>query len=263
MNRREFFESVGMTAAAIALPPCVMASERKKKTHIITLSFDDGFRRSSMRTAEIFDKHKLSACINVIATGHWKDFVPPDKYQEGMAKGDFGLWNELKARGHEVMPHGYKHANKARLPLEEAKDLIQRCLDIFAKELKGFDPKQAVFNFPYNASTPSLEKWLATQVLAFRTGGGGINPLPHRGQTKLICTGFGPGNCEQVLDREIEKVLTKDSGWLVFNLHGLDDEGWGPIRATYLDALLGRLAAIESLEILPTGVALSKYAMAE
>ena len=39
-------------------------------------------------------------------------------------RGDFGLWNDLKARGHEVMPHGYKHANKASIPLAEAKDLI-------------------------------------------------------------------------------------------------------------------------------------------
>jgi hypothetical protein len=52
-------------------------------------------------------------------------------------------------------------------------------------------------------------------------------------------------------------LLSKDSGWLIFNTHGLDDEGWGPLRATYLERILERLLAIESVEILPAGTALA------
>jgi hypothetical protein len=143
--------------------------------------------------------------------------------------------------------------------LAEAKDLIERCLDVFANELKGFDPKRAVFNFPYNSSTPELEQWLPLAVKAFRTRGDAINPWPKKGQAKLTCGSGGPANCEAALDRQVERFLAKDSGWLIFNAHGLDEEGWGPMRATYLDALLERLTAIESLEILPAGVALNKY----
>ena len=95
---------------------------------------------------------------------------------------------------------------------------------------------------------------------AFRTGGDAINRWPHPGQVRLTCTSFGPGNCEQAIDREIEKLLARRAGWLIFNTHGLDEEGWGPIRATYLDRLLEHLAGIESVEILPPGRALSKYA---
>ena len=204
-----------------------------KTTHIITLSFDDGFRKSSIKTAEIYEQHKLSACINIVASAHMNDFRPPD-YPD-VRRADFGLWNDLKARSHEIMPHGYKHANKARLPFAEAKDLIVRCLDVFDKELKGFDRKQAVFNFPYNASTPELDAWLPTQVRAFRAGGGAINPWPQRGRAKLGTTAFGPGNCEAFLDRQIETLLAKESGWLVYTAHGLDDEGWGPLRANYLE----------------------------
>ena len=155
------------------------------------------------------------------------------------------------------MPHSYKHSDKKTIPFSEAKDLILRCLDYFCRELKGFEPKQAVFNFPYNSSTPELEAWLPTVVKAFRTGGGGINPLPHKGQVKLTCTGYGPGNCEHHLDNEIEKLLSRDCGWLVYNTHGLDDEGWGPIRAVYLEKLLERLLAIDSVKILPAAKALS------
>jgi len=252
MNRRQFLAAAAATGAAIA-----SASEPNRKKHIVTLSFDDGFKKSSVRTAEIYEKHKLSACLNIVASAHRKDFRPPD--YANVPRGDFGLWNELKARGHEIMPHGYKHANKRRVPLAEAKDLILKCLDVFSQELNGFDRKQAVFNFPYNASTSELEAWLLTQVRAFRTGGGAINSWPHKGQVKLTCTSFGPGNCEAAIDREVEKLLAKESGWLIFNTHGLDDEGWGPIRASYLERLLERLLSIDSVEILPAGRALAKY----
>lgn len=259
-SRREFLAAAGATLAACAVPSLCGAAESipNKKRHIVTLSFDDGFKKSSITTAEIYQKYKLSACINVIATGHQNYFAVESQYLAGSPKGDFGLWNELQQQGHEIMPHGYKHANKAQLPVAAAKDLILKCLDVFAKELKGFDAKQAVFNFPYNASTPELEGWLPTQVRAFRTGGKAVNLLPHRGQTKLTCSSFGPGNCEAAIDREVEKLLAQESGWLIFNTHGLDDEGWGPIRATYLERLLERLLANDSVEIMPAGKALAK-----
>jgi hypothetical protein len=151
--------------------------------------------------------------------------------------------------------------NLPKLAFAEAQDLVRRCLGVFSEKLDGFDPRQAVFNFPYNASTPELERWLPTQVRAFRTGGAAINPCPHQGQVKLTCTSFGPGNCEAAIDREIEKLLSQDSGWLIFNTHGLEDEGWGPLRATYLERLLDRLLAHESVEVLPAGRALAKYAV--
>jgi len=257
-TRRAFLKTAGATAVSLALPLHVSGSESKPKKHIVTLSFDDGFKKSCIKIAESYEKYKLSACLNIVASAHMKDFRPPD--YANVQRGDFGLWNDLKARGHEIMPHGYKHANKARLPFDEAKELILRCLDVFDKELKGFDRKQAVFAYPYNASTPQLDAWLPTQVRAFRAGGGGINSLPHKGQAKLTTTGFGPGNCDAFLDQQIEQLLAKESGWLVYTAHGLDDEGWGPMTATYLERLLDRLMAIESVEILPAGKASAKYA---
>jgi peptidoglycan/xylan/chitin deacetylase (PgdA/CDA1 family) len=259
-SRRDFMRATSAVAASLVLPSVVSSGEsNQKKRHIITLSFDDGFRKSFLRTAEIHEKYKLSACLNVIATGHLKDYQMPGDNIGDSSYGDFGLWNELKARGHEVMPHSYKHANLRQLPLAEAKDLILRCLDVFLKELKDFNPKKAIYNFAYNASTSDLERWLPTQVRAFRTFRGAINPWPRKGHAKLTCTSFGPGNCEHAIDREIEKLLVRERGWLIFNTHGLDEEGWGPIKATYLDRLFDKLSAIESVDILPAGQALDKY----
>jgi len=257
-SRREVLKKMAIGAVAtVAMHSDLFAGEsvERNKKHFVTLSFDDGFKKSSIRTAEIYEKYKLSACINVIATAHLPGFGLPNEYHRWPV-GDFGLWNELKARGHEIMMHGYMHAKKTEITFEEGKTLILKCIDYFSKNLNGFDPMESIFNFPYNASTPELEEWLPTQVKAFRTGGPAINELPHKGQTRLTCTTYGPDNIEKHLNEEIDKLLERPSGWLIYNTHGLDDEGWGPIRADALDQLLERLTAIKTVEIIPAGKAL-------
>ena len=173
--------------------------------HVVTLSFDDGFERSSIRTTEIFERYGLTAELHVLAAGHLGE--PNESWHRRWRKGDFGLWSELAARGHHLMPHGYRHANKAELPLEEAERLIEACLEVFRAELDGFDASKASFAFPYNRSSPQLEAWLATRVRAFRTGGDPVMPLPRPGQQKVTCASFGPGRCDDHLAEAIESFL--------------------------------------------------------
>ncbi len=47
--------------AALTVPVRVSAAEAPRKPHIITLSFDDGFKKSFTRTAAIYEEYKLSA----------------------------------------------------------------------------------------------------------------------------------------------------------------------------------------------------------
>src|SRR5262245_3202465 len=130
--------------------------------HIVTLSFDDGFKKSCLEVADMYERRGLAACFNVVATAHQPGFLFPNETKRGEPVGDFVLWNELQARGHEIMPHGYKHANKGELPFEEAKSLILQCLEVFDKNLRYFDRQRAIFNFPYNRTTPELEAWVPT-----------------------------------------------------------------------------------------------------
>lgn len=221
------------------------------RMHIVTLSFDDGFRKSNIKIAELYEKYGLIACFNIIATADRSDFAIPNETLKGF--GDWALWRELAARGHEIMPHGYKHINLTKVPFDEAKELTLKCLDVFDKELPGFKRERAVYNFPYNASTPELEAWLPTVVRAFRTGWGAINPLPTKKTVKITTHAIGPENCERDLDKWIDELLKLPSGWLVYNTHGLDDEGWGPIGSVYLDKLLDRLIGIPTVRVMPTG----------
>jgi peptidoglycan/xylan/chitin deacetylase (PgdA/CDA1 family) len=222
--------------------------------HIVTLTFDDGFECSSRKTAEIFERFGLSASLNVIAKGHLDE--PDEGWHRRWPKGDFTPWNELQARGHEIMPHGYEHANKAERPFAESKRLIEACLDVFTNELDGFDAARAVFAFPYNASTPELEAWLPDVVRAFRAKGDPIMPLPRPSQRKVLCTGFGPEPCDEHLEHCVEELLARPSGWLCYNAHGLDEEGWGPLSRATLERLLERLVEREGTRVLPVGAAL-------
>ena len=75
-NRRRWLKTTGASVFALANSGVFSGLKAADITpkHIITLSFDDGFKKSSVLTAEIFEKYKLSACINVIATGSRKKF---------------------------------------------------------------------------------------------------------------------------------------------------------------------------------------------
>ena len=229
--------------------------------HLVTLSFDDGFRKSCQKIARAYESRKLAAAFNVLACENRIDLLPPeDRYMRFTPLGDFAFWNELQARGHEVMPHGYRHANKSRLPFAEGQALIEKCLDIFAEKLHGFDATQAVFSFPYNATTTELEAWLPSQVRAFRGGSSeAINPLPAPELVQLGTSGFGPGNCDEHLEGEVQRLLKTPHGWLVYCAHGIDDEGWGPLSDTYLNKLLDRLLALPSVKIIPAGAALKRW----
>ncbi len=222
--------------------------------HVVTLSFDDGFRKSTQRTAEIFEKFGLAACFNFVAGADTAEFKAIE-YLDGDL-GDFGLWRELAGRGHEVMPHGWVHENLTKMPLEEAKAAVLRCLDRFEKELPGFRREAAVFNFPYNASNAELEAWLPIVVRAYRTIGDPINAPPSAETVRLTCTSFGPESAEDDIDRCVAELLRRSSGWLIYNTHGLDGEGWGPISSGYLERLLERLLNIETVRIIPAGRAL-------
>ena len=56
----------------------------------------------------------------------------------------------------------------------------------------------------------------------------------------------------------IDQFLEGPSGWFIYNTHGLDDEGWGPVSSVFLDELLDRLSGIKTVEILPAGKALER-----
>lgn len=263
MHRKTFIKTSLLAGAALSLGGILP----KEKTHILTLSFDDGFKKSFYNAAAIHEKYGLKACLNIIASGHLLSFDRDLKWMPPKEMGNFEDWNRLKKRGHEIMPHTWEHLNLTEIPLEKAKQKIDQCLDYFEDHLEGFVTSEAVFNFAYNASNESLEKYTLNRVRAIRTGGWSLdkkgqraNPFPSStSPLKLGCFGHGPDYCDNFIEDEVTTFLNSTGGWLILNLHGLDDEGWGPLRSTYLDELLKRLVKINYLDILPAGEVLKIY----
>jgi len=262
MYRRNFIRTTALATLGLSFTSCLKST----KTHILSLSFDDGFKKSFYRIADIHEEYGSKACLNIIASAHMPGKGGPNEYHRDPV-GNFDDWNALKQRGHELMPHSWKHANLSQMPVEEAKDLILKCLDYFENNLDGFDTSKAVYNFAYNASTPELLDFVLTKVRAARAGGWDIldntihaNPFPENGgPLRLGCWSFGPDNADEWVESEVNAFLNGDGGWLILNLHGLDEEGWGPVSSEYLDKLLKRLVKIEYLDVLPAGMALEKY----
>ena len=255
MKRRSFIKTAVLGSLAIGFSGFTWG----KKTHIITLSFDDGFKKSFYQIADIFEKNNLHACFNVIASGHLPSFKIPDEYQI-VPRGDFKDWNALQKRGHEIMPHSWDHSNLTQMPFSEAKKDITKCLDYFQDNLEDFDMSKAVYNFAFNASTPELDKFVLTKTRAVRTQGKeAVNPIPNSSNpVRLGCWSHGPDNADDWVETQVNKFLDSSGGWLILNLHGLDNEGWGPVSSTYLNSLLKRLVKLKFLDVLPAGEVLLK-----
>jgi peptidoglycan/xylan/chitin deacetylase (PgdA/CDA1 family) len=261
MDRRVFLKTAGLGTLA----PSASGFTHQAPTHLMSLSFDDGFRESFHRAADIHEAHGLSACLNVIASGHLPSFKQVDQWILPELMGDFNDWNTLKQRGHEIMPHSWKHLNLAKQTSRKAKKLILKCLDYFEENLQGYRNEEAVFNFPFNASTPELEDFLLKRVLAVRSRmryrEHYLEPIPSTETAHyLVCSANGPDNIDDWVEKTVQDFLSSDGGWLILNVHGLDNEGWGPMTADYLDDLLGRMAKVPGMEVLPVGEAMMKYA---
>ena len=258
MKRRQFVKAGALSALA---PSLGFRPSSTVKSHLISFSFDDGFKNSFLKLADIHEEYGLKACLNVIASGHLPSFKAVGEWILPELMGDFQDWNSLVDRGHEVMPHSWEHSNLREMDPFEAKQLMSKCIVYFNEHLKHFQPKKAVFNFPFNASNTELNTYGLRLVRAVRTSAhGAINPLPTKTMNLVLgCESHGPGHSDAWVDKMVNSFLSDAGGWMILNLHGLDDEGWGPISTDYFVDLLKKLVVIKKLEIMPVGMALEKY----
>lgn len=217
------------------------------KTHIVTLGFDDGYRKSSYLTAEIFERHGLRAQLNVVAD---RSLAGPSK---DFPFGSFDDWNVIQSRGHDIEPHTWNHANYLEMPLTEVIEHLHLCNDCFKKNLRDYEPAKSTFNHAFNASNPEIDREVLAIYGAVRTEGPAVCPIPRKGEKPITgCAAFGPTNSDEAFDRYLTEFINSAGGWFVWCAHGLEDEGYGPLSPEALDHQLARLTALDHVAVLTT-----------
>jgi peptidoglycan/xylan/chitin deacetylase (PgdA/CDA1 family) len=209
----------------------------------VAFVFDDGFTASCERVARIFEARGLAAVFAVLV--HHDGFMP------AFPKGDFGLWNELQARGHVIHPHGLDHSDLTKVPHAEAVAKIDACLAAFGEKLNGFDPARAIYHFTYNRSTPALDAHLLGKVRAIRTmgiagePGTGCNSAAALARRVLTSAWHGPDACDEHLRATLRRAAAERPALMLYLLHGLDGEGWGTLGSATLERILDELVTSE------------------
>ncbi|MBB6431706.1 polysaccharide deacetylase family protein [Algisphaera agarilytica] len=226
-----------------------------RKTTQVSFIFDDGFEQSCLRVAELFETRGLHATFAVMAK--------PEGFLDEFPKGDFELWNQFQARGHGIHPHGLDHSDLAAIPYSEATAKIDECLAYFAEHLDGFSAADTPYHLTYNRSTPEVEQYLLQRVAAIRTCGDGqptdgLNDDQAIDRRSFTSAWHGPEPCDDHLLATLKNAEDSDAPLLLYMLHGLDQEGWGPISDNGLQRALDFIQASKTLDYRPLDALLPK-----
>jgi peptidoglycan/xylan/chitin deacetylase (PgdA/CDA1 family) len=224
----------------------------------ISFCFDDGYEKSCRAIADIFEGEGASAsfCVLTDPAGSADDYVRSGRI------GDFELWRALAARGHEVMPHGHHHIHLGTASEAEAKAEIEACLRLFCERMQLSGPSDLIYHCAYNHILPSLADWLQPQVRAIRASEAniGTNPVAWNRTRSVFDACFPlPPAIDTDARTRIANFITSTDAWLTLCFHGLDDEGWGPLPADALRAIIREAVGLGAT-IMPPGMVIRALA---
>ena len=216
----------------------------------VSFCFDDGFLESTRKIASLFEDRGLRASFCVMAA----PTESVDIAHRGAQFADWDMWRALRARGHDVGPHGWAHERLSTMPSKAAKQSLRRMFERFEAELPGFLSAETIFHTPYLALPHEILMWLTAQVAAVRVATGGHGITSHaavRASRVIDCITFGPEAVADQAARHIDQFGTTDGELLTLVLHGVDGEGWGSLAlgdlARLVDDCLARGHAIRPL----------------
>jgi len=208
----------------------------------VCFTFDDNFKESFSRIAELYESFGIRALFACVGR-------PPSDW-EPIGLGDWKIWNELVARGHAVEPHGLDHSNFSEKTEDQAREDVLECIKIYRSELEGFDPNRSFWHYPFNTDLPSVNPWILEHFAGIRSGGTGMNTESDLNSRILRVTTFGPGDCGSHLRETIDQAERIKPKLLFYCMHGVDGQGWGPIKLTDLSEAIKRIKGSEQFEMI-------------
>lgn len=216
----------------------------------VSFCFDDGFARSAQTIRKVFEDRGAAACFAVLTEPEHS--VDPN--MAGVPIADWSFWQDTAAAGHEIGLHGRAHEHLGKLRFDEARASIDAAVDAFDRYAPSQPASEPVFHLPYLSAPDDVIEYVRQRYGTVRMGSaaGQNTAAAVVATSRLNCLTFGPVNVDQRLRDCLETHVAAGSEWLVVVLHGLDDEGWGPISLDGLTNCLDYLLTA-GVEIIPPG----------
>lgn len=211
--------------------------EPRPTSPIISFCFDDGYAASCEAIAKMFEARGLAAsfCVVTDPAGSVDPFIKAGRI------GDFGLWRDLAARGHEVMPHGNRHIHLGQVDDQAARDEVSMAVELFAEGMGIQTPESLIYHCAYNHLPQSMLAFMAERFIGVRAGQGNIgrNDLAWGAEALVFDAAFPmPPDIGASARHYVCDLIEGSPAWLALCFHGLEPEGWGPIASDNLADLL-------------------------
>ncbi len=191
------------------------------KACAISYTFDDGCTNQFTKAIPIFDQYgyKLTLFIVTDWVQNWEDL------------------QKAAMNHHEMACHTKSHANLGQLSVEEQKTELVSSVNMLQSYIKN--PLCLTMATPYCAQ--GSDSLAAEYFTAVRGGQGFIeskSPENMMNVSSLVCGNLSGIQVAKDFNDKAEQAA-QISGWLVYLLHGLDDDGsYSPISSEELRASL-------------------------
>lgn len=99
---------------------------------------------------------------------------------------------------------------------------------LFKSNLDGYINEEAVFTFLLNSATLELEEYTLYKVLTLRSCELDESVQNKSSIVRKGCLTMRRKNIDSWVEKQTNRFLRSDGGWLILKVHGLDNEVWPP-----------------------------------
>ena len=227
----------------------------------VSLTFDDGFRRASEVAAEILGERGLGATFYIV-TG-WVSPVRAavrDPLNRGCDHGDWAHWRSVRDAGHEVGSHTFSHFNvtgkMARLFPWLVGDELRKARDDLAREVP--QPLRTI-SMTWNQSSRRSDRIVRTLYDGCRLGDTSIQYNDLRALDPYRLASWAPRASVTLEAYEKAVADLPDGGWLIFQFHSFDGEGWEPLSRDTFRALCEIVEQHRDVKVAPVAQVLAHW----
>lgn len=224
-----------------------MSSSFTKK---ISITFDDGFKKSADVALPIFRKYGFFATYYVV-TGWIEPTRAPirEPFNAGKMHGTWDFWREVSHSGHEVGSHSFSHLNARGKMAALFPWLIAREIYKSYDDLKREIPQsEYTIAMPWNAATNISRFFVRHKFVGCRLGTSDVQYNNLSDLSRYCLKSWAPSIRHNLFDYIDAIDGIPDGGWLILQFHSFGDEGYDPVTPEFFDELC-QLIANRGIEV--------------